>query len=65
VFVNFLSALALVFIFEGIMPFLYPEKWKMYLAKIVTQDEKVLRITGLISMVVGTILLTIIHQFAN
>ena len=63
--VNFLSALALVFIFEGIMPFLSPEKWKMFIARILTQDDKVLRITGFISMITGTILLTIIHQFAD
>lgn len=63
--VNFLSALALVFIFEGIMPFLSPEKWKIFIARILTQDDKVLRLMGFISMIVGTILLTIIHQFAD
>ncbi len=63
--VNFLSALALVFIFEGIMPFLSPEKWKIFIARILTQDDKVLRLMGFISMIVGTILLTIIHQFSD
>jgi uncharacterized protein YjeT (DUF2065 family) len=65
VFISFLSALALVFVIEGIMPFASPEQWKKYLAKIVAQDPKVLRITGFLSMFVGVILLTIIHQFAD
>lgn len=65
VLISFLSALALVFVFEGLMPFAFPEKWKKLLLKVIAQDEKVLRIFGFISMLVGVILLTIIHQFAE
>lgn len=63
--VNFLSALALVFVFEGLVPFTAPERWKKILRKIIEQDEKVLRIMGFFSMLVGVILLTIVHQFAE
>ncbi|WED43430.1 DUF2065 domain-containing protein [Legionella cardiaca] len=63
--INFLSALALVLVFEGLMPFTSPVKWKELLRKIIGQDERVLRITGLFSMLVGVILLTIVHQFAE
>lgn len=63
--VNFLSALALVFVFEGMMPFAFPEKWKKFLLGISLQNEKVLRIAGLCSMLAGVILLTIVHQFAE
>ncbi|KTD23185.1 DUF2065 domain-containing protein [Legionella londiniensis] len=63
--INFLSALALVFVFEGIMPFAFPEKWKKFLLGITLQDEKILRITGFFSMLAGVILLTIVHQFAE
>ncbi|KTD08449.1 DUF2065 domain-containing protein [Legionella jamestowniensis] len=63
--INFLSAFALVLVFEGLMPFTSPVKWKELLRKIIGQDEKVLRITGLFSMLVGVILLTIVHQFAE
>ena len=63
--VNFLSALALVLVLEGLMPFGFPERWKKLLEKIIKQDEKVLRVSGFISMLVGVILLTVIHQFAE
>nr|WP_256478877.1 DUF2065 domain-containing protein [Legionella sp. 27cVA30] len=57
--------MALVFVFEGIMPFIAPEKWKKLLLKIIIQDERALRIFGLFSMLMGVVLLTIIHQFAE
>jgi uncharacterized protein YjeT (DUF2065 family) len=38
---------------------------KRLLRKIIEQDEKVMRITGFFSMLVGVILLTIVHQFAE
>ncbi|MDI9819254.1 MULTISPECIES: DUF2065 domain-containing protein [unclassified Legionella] len=63
--VNFLSAVALVFVFEGLMPFASPSRWKKLLRKIIEQDEKVLRITGFFSMLVGVILLTVVHQFVD
>lgn len=63
--VNLLSALALVFVLEGLMPFSFPRRWKQWLRKIADQDDTVLRITGFFSMLVGVILLTIIHQFAE
>lgn len=63
--VNFLSALALVLVLEGIMPFACTDRWKKLLFKIIEQDEKVLRILGFISMLAGVILLTVVHQFAG
>lgn len=63
--VNFLSALALVFVLEGIMPFACSDRWKKMLFKVIEQDDKVLRISGFISMLAGVILLTVVHQFAG
>lgn len=63
--VNFLSALALVLVIEGLMPFGFPRRWKELLRKIIDQDDTVLRITGFFSMLVGVVLLTIVHQFAE
>lgn len=63
--VNFLSAVALVFVFEGLMPFASPERLKRFLRKVIVQDEKKMRIIGFGSMLVGVILLTIVHQFAE
>ena len=63
--VSFLSALALVFVLEGIMPFSSPERWKRLLYKVVEKDDVVLRIIGFFSMLVGVALLTVVHQFAG
>lgn len=62
---NFLSALALVFVLEGIMPFALPEHWKKLLRKNIAQDERVLRILGFFSMLVGVVMLSIVHQFVQ
>ncbi|WP_019216102.1 DUF2065 domain-containing protein [Legionella tunisiensis] len=63
--INFLSAIALVFVFEGLMPFTSPERWKQLLLKIIGKDEKILRLIGFFSMLVGVVLLTVVHQFAE
>lgn len=63
--INFLSALALVLVLEGLMPFASPERWRGLLRKIIAQDEKTLRVAGFFSMLVGVALLTIIHQFSD
>lgn len=63
--VNFLSALGLVFVFEGVMPFAFPERWKKLLKKIIAQDEKTLRMTGFLSMMLGVAILTLVHRFVD
>lgn len=64
-FVNFISALALMLVFEGIMPFISPARWRKLLHKVIQQDEKSIRIIGFISMIVGVIILTIINQIID
>lgn len=54
---TFLQAICLVFILEGIVPFLYPGRWRGLVAKLATVSDKQLRITGLISMLLGAGLL--------
>ena len=61
--IHFLSALGLVFVLEGIMPFAFPERWKALLKKVMQQDDKTLRTSGFFSMMLGIIVLTVIHQF--
>ena len=63
--VNFLSALALVFIFEGIMPFAFPARWKKLLRRIAEKDERTLGILGFFSMMMGVACLTLIRQFID
>lgn len=52
-----LQALCLVLIIEGIMPFLYPNRWRQLAAMLAAMEDKKLRILGLGSMVVGVSLL--------
>ncbi|WP_338521778.1 DUF2065 domain-containing protein [Candidatus Legionella polyplacis] len=58
----FFSSLALVFVLEGLMLFIFSEKWKKLLQKIINQEEKTLKMVGFISMLIGVFLLTIVHQ---
>ena len=54
-------ALCLVLVIEGIVPFLYPGRWKEMVAVIAEIDDKTMRIVGFVSMVTGTGLLYLIN----
>lgn len=56
-FSDLVAALALVFVLEGIMPFLNPAGLKKALAKLLTVGDRELRIAGLGSMLVGVLIL--------
>ncbi len=58
---EFLTALALVFILEGIIPFLNPEGMRKMLVMAMQLDDKTLRFVGLSSMIAGLILLYIVN----
>jgi len=51
------SALALVLIIEGIMPFISPNGWRETMLQASRLEDKTLRIIGFASMLVGAILL--------
>jgi len=51
----FIAALALVMIFEGIMPFIAPKAWKNMLLQLAQMEDKHLRIFGAIMMVAGAL----------
>ena len=59
---HFLSALALLLVFEGLMPFVSPDKFRRYLASIMTLDNQMLRRGGLISMVIGAGMLYLVRH---
>lgn len=48
-----LSAIALVLIIEGILPFLFPNAWRKIMTQALSLSENQLRLTGLISMLLG------------
>jgi len=54
-------ALCLVLVLEGILPFLYPRRWRMALMHIAQLPERRLRMMGLASMLLGTALLYLLH----
>mgnify|MGYP003352859648 CR=1 FL=1 len=53
----FWMALALVLVLEGLMPALNPQGWRNMFARLLQLDDQQLRTAGLISMVVGLVLL--------
>lgn len=52
-------ALALMLVFEGMMPFLSPRGWRQTMQQATQLPDNVLRGIGLASMVAGVIVLTI------
>ena len=54
-------ALSLVLVIEGIIPFVYPKRWKEMVVVVAEIDDKTLRIVGFVSMVTGTGLLYLIN----
>jgi len=54
---DFLTALALLLIFEGLMPFASPSKWKDVLRNIVELDSSKVRMFGFASMMGGLLIL--------
>ena len=54
---SLLKAVCLLLIIEGIIPFLYPSKWRSLVAMLASIDDRQLRTMGLISMLVGVGLL--------
>lgn len=55
------TALALVLVIEGIMPFLNPGRMRRMLIMVSQLDDTTLRVIGLTSMVIGVLLLYLVH----
>ncbi len=51
------AAIALVFIIEGLMPFISPGRWRHMLTMVEQMDDRVIRNFGLGSMLFGLLLL--------
>jgi uncharacterized protein YjeT (DUF2065 family) len=54
---TFFLALALMLIFEGVLPFLAPNLWRDVFRKLIQMSDGQLRFIGLSSMIVGLLLL--------
>ena len=55
------GAIALVFIIEGLIPFLSPGRWRNMLAMVGEMEDRVIRIIGLGSMLFGVVLLYLVN----
>lgn len=56
---SLLLALALMLIFEGLMPFVFPSAWRETFRRLVQFSDGQLRFIGLSSMLLGVILLMV------
>ena len=54
-------ALALLLVIEGVMPFLAPDTMRRMLLEVAQQDNRRLRIAGLVTMISGVGLLYLIN----
>lgn len=55
-------AAALMLVVEGIIPFLKPDAMRNVLIKMAQMDDRTMRMTGLVSMVAGVILLYLVQN---
>jgi len=56
-----LRALALVLVLEGILPFLSPSNWRQTMLQAAQLPNRALRIIGLVSMLLGVLLLYLLN----
>jgi uncharacterized protein YjeT (DUF2065 family) len=60
--IDFLSAIGLIFIIEGLLLFISPQRLKKVLEIITLYPEKKIRAIGSVSILVGIVLLWIIRK---
>ena len=56
-----LTALALVLVLEGMLPFISPSNYRRMVAEIVRLGDSAIRNTGLIVMIAGLLLLFVVR----
>ena len=54
-------AMALVFVIEGILPFISPARWRNAIAQVAQLEDRVLRLFGLGSMLFGLLVLYLVN----
>jgi uncharacterized protein YjeT (DUF2065 family) len=56
-----LTALALVFIIEGLLPFAAPGRYRQMVAEIVRLSDNHIRVFGLIVIIIGLVLFSVVR----
>ena len=59
---DLLAALSLVMVIEGIVPFVSPHSLRNLLEKVTRIDDRTLRMTGLVSMICGLMMLYVVRH---
>ena len=54
-------AMCLVLVIEGVVPFLYPRRWRHMALSLARVDDRTMRLTGLGCMLAGTALLYLVR----
>lgn len=55
------KAVCLMLILEGILPFLYPGRWRQLVAVLATVSDQQLRVSGLVCMLIGVLALYLLN----
>jgi hypothetical protein len=56
-----LVAFCLMLIMEGILPFLYPQRWRKLVVQLAQVSDRHMRLLGLVSMLLGLGLLLLVR----
>ncbi|MFT7178016.1 MAG: hypothetical protein ACI9EP_000507 [Oceanospirillaceae bacterium] len=56
-----LVAFCLMLIMEGMLPFLYPQKWRKLVVQLAQISDRNMRLLGLASMLLGLVLLFLVR----
>lgn len=54
-------AISLLFILEGVLPFLAPDTWRNWMRRMADESDRSLRMVGLVSMLLGLLFLYLIN----
>lgn len=57
-------ALALLLVLEGLMPAIHPHGWRRMFTQLLQLDDQQIRQVGLVSMVLGLVLLWVLQAFS-
>lgn len=57
-----LLALGLVLVFEGILPFIAPSKWRRTILMLGSQNNDFVRKLGLVLMICGALIVILVHN---
>lgn len=58
---DLMAAMALVFVLEGILPFLSPTRYRRLMSQMLDMSDRGLRTLGLASMIVGLLALYLVR----